>query len=433
MILMFSVENWRSFREKVTLNMTATAEKQHSERLPIIDKYRLKVLPTAALYGANGSGKTKFIEALAFFQNLVLNGTKNQSQKIPLQRFNLESDYLNKPSKFSIDVLIEGLIYTYEVSLLPEKILEERLTVQNSNTAYDVFTRVDGQPFEYDEDYFKKEQIDFLNFIAKATRSNQLFLTNAVQLNMEDLRPLYEWFETKLTVITPNSEFIFIQRYADPNDVLSEESTQLMRMLGTGIDHFVTKKQSESNQDFSSTVPKEWLDVVKQGIRHSNDVLRVNDLIVRKENDELIFEKLLAVHKNRNGEDIVFLLNEESDGTRRILDLIPAFASLKKGRDVVFVIDELDRSFHTQLLEWLLKYFLDTCNTTTRGQLIFTTHDVNILTQDIFRRDELWGVDKNSDGSSTLYSFRDFKNIRRDKDIRKTYLNGLLGAVPVII
>lgn len=433
MILMFSVENWRSFREKVTLNMTATAEKQHSERLPIIDKYRLKVLPTAALYGANGSGKTKFIEALAFFQNLVLNGTKNQSQKIPLQRFKLESDYLNKPSKFSIDVLIEGLIYTYEVSLLPEKILEERLTVQNSNTAYDVFTRVDGQPFEYDEDYFKKEQIDFLNFIAKATRSNQLFLTNAVQLNMEDLRPLYEWFETKLTVITPNSEFIFIQRYADPNDVLGEESTQLMRMLGTGIDHFVTKKQSESNQDFSSTVPKEWLDVVKQGIRHSNDVLRVNDLIVRKENDELIFEKLLAVHKNRNGEDIVFLLNEESDGTRRILDLIPAFASLKKGRDVVFVIDELDRSFHTQLLEWLLKYFLDTCNTTTRGQLIFTTHDVNILTQDIFRRDELWGVDKNSDGSSTLYSFRDFKNIRRDKDIRKTYLNGLLGAVPVII
>lgn len=311
--------------------------------------------------------------------------------------------------------------------------MEERLTVQNSNTAYDVFTRVDGQPFEYDEDYFKKEQIDFLNFIAKATRSNQLFLTNAVQLNMEDLRPLYEWFETKLTVITPNSEFIFIQRYADPNDVLGEESTQLMRMLGTGIDHFVTKKQSESNQDFSSTVPKEWLDVVKQGIRHSNDVLRVNDLIVRKENDELIFEKLLAVHKNRNGEDIVFLLNEESDGTRRILDLIPAFASLKKGRDVVFVIDELDRSFHTQLLEWLLKYFLDTCNTTTRGQLIFTTHDVNILTQDIFRRDELWGVDKNSDGSSTLYSFRDFKNIRRDKDIRKTYLNGLLGAVPVII
>ncbi len=79
MILMFSVENWRSFREKVTLNMTATAEKQHSERLPIIDKYRLKVLPTAALYGANGSGKTKFIEALAFFQNLVLNGTKNPS------------------------------------------------------------------------------------------------------------------------------------------------------------------------------------------------------------------------------------------------------------------------------------------------------------------------------------------------------------------
>ena len=115
------------------------------------------------------------------------------------------------------------MIYTYKVSVLPEKILEERLSVQNSNTAYDVFTRVDGQPIKYDEDYLKKEQIEFLNFIAKATRSNQLFLTNAVQLNMEALRPLYEWFETQLTVIAPNSEFASIQRYASLDGFYKEK------------------------------------------------------------------------------------------------------------------------------------------------------------------------------------------------------------------
>ena len=199
------------------------------------------------------------------------------------------------------------MIYTYKVSVLPEKILEERLSVQNSNTAYDVFTRVDGQPIKYDEDYLKKEQIEFLNFIAKATRSNQLFLTNAVQLNMEALRPLYEWFETQLTVIAPNSEFASIQRYASLDDLLSEESTQLIRMLGTSIDHLVIQKQSGSNQDFCSAIPKEWLDVVQQSIRHTNDVLRIKDFLVRKENDELFFEKLFTVHKNRDGEDIVFL------------------------------------------------------------------------------------------------------------------------------
>ena len=108
------------------------------------------------------------------------------------------------------------------------------------------------------------------------------------------------------------------------------------------------------------------------------------------------------------------------------------FEKLKDGRETVFVIDELDRSLHTQLLEWLLKYFLDACHADSRNQLIFATHDVNILTQDLFRRDELWGINKNSDGASILYSFREFKKIRSDKDIRKVYLNGLMGAVPAI-
>ena len=405
MIMTFSVENWRSFRERATLNMTAASEKQHSDRLPAIAKYRLKLLPISAIYGANASGKTKFIEALAFLQYLVLQGTQNQSQKIALERFRLETEWLTKPSRFAIDVLIDGLIYTYEISLLPEKILEERLIMQNSCTAYDVFTRIDGQAMSYDTDYFNQEEIDFLNFIAKATRSNQLFLTNAVQLNMVKLRPLYDWFESKLTVISPNSEFISIQRLADPGDVLSEHAIKLMRILGTGIDHFETVKLA----DIDSSLPKTLLNDIKQKMSHPDDVYRSNDIIVRMENDELVFEKLLAIHKNLHGENIRFQLNEESDGTKRLLDLIPAFAKLKEAQGTVFVIDELDRSLHTQLLEWLLKYFLDVCHADSRNQLIFTTHDVNILTQDLFRRDELWGIDKNPDGAPILYSFRDFK------------------------
>ena len=201
-----------------------------------------------------------------------------------------------------------------------------------------------------------------------------------------------------------------------------------MRTLGTGIDHFETVDLV----DIDSSLPKGLLNYIKQQLSRPGDVFRSNDIIVRMENDELVFEKLLAVHKNLHGENIRFQLNEESEGTKRLLDLLPAFAKLKEGWETVFVIDELDRSLHTQLLEWILKYFLNACHADSRNQLIFTTHDVNILTQDLFRRDELWGINKNSDGASILYSFREFKKIRSDKDIRKVYLNGLMGAVPAI-
>ena len=128
----------------------------------------------------------------------------------------------------------------------------------------------------------------------------------------------------------------------------------------------------------------------------------------------------------------MFSLVEDCEGTRRLLDLIPAFVELRMKQNFVYVIDELDRSLHTQLLEWLIQYYLNSCGEGSRSQLIFTTHDVNLLTQNIFRRDELWGVQKNFAGESDLYSFREFKDIRQDKDIRKIYLNGLIGAVPDI-
>lgn len=150
------------------------------------------------------------------------------------------------------------------------------------------------------------------------------------------------------------------------------------------------------------------------------------------ENGELVIEKLFSVHKDRHGRDVAFLLEDESDGTLRLLDLLPAFANLHDKQNYVFIIDELDRSLHTLLQEWLIKFFLESCGEKTRNQLIFTTHNVNLLNQSIFRRDELWGISKNGKQCSELYSFRDFEGIRKDKDIRKIYLNGLIGAVPLI-
>lgn len=155
MIITFSVQNWRSFKDKATLNMTASLERQHRERLPFIKKFNFRLLPISAIYGANASGKTKFVEALAFLQDFLFRGTLNQDEQIAIQRFKLDNDMLNKPSRFSIDILTDEQIYSYEIALLPEKVIEEKLIVENSSTSHQLFHRLE-QEVEFDASFFQR-------------------------------------------------------------------------------------------------------------------------------------------------------------------------------------------------------------------------------------------------------------------------------------
>lgn len=432
MIINYSIENWRSFRNQVTLNMTAGLETQHRNRVQLIKKFKMHLLPISAIYGANASGKTKLIDSLIFLRNFIIRGNMNEDQKINIHRFKLDPFSLTQPTKFSIDLLINEIIFSYNVSLLPERVVEESLTIANSRTAYDVFKRNSENKITFDKDFFKNSRYELMQLIAKAARKNQLFLTTAIPLGAKEFKPLYDWFAKTLTIIKPTSEYISIHRFVDSSDNLNQQMIDLTRKLGTGIDHFEAKTIDNANdQDFSS-FPREIFKQIKDNIPKGINSIRIEDLFTVSNNDETIVKKLFAIHKNCNNEDVPFSLKEESDGTQRLLDLIPAFVDLHNNSNQVYIIDELDRSLHTKLLEWLLRYFLDSCSNTSRSQLIFTTHDVNLLTQDIFRRDELWGVDKNTSGISDLYSFRDFKGIRSDNDIRKIYLNGLIGAIPNI-
>lgn len=431
MLISFSVENWRCFRNPTTLNMIAGREKQHRERLPYLKSFNTRLLPISAIYGANASGKTKFVEALSFLQHLVVQGTSPEGS-IAVERFKLASDYRNRPTKLSIDLLIDDAVYSYEACLLPESVLEESLVIETSSKAYDVFSRT-GKNIKFDNSFFTKDRLDFVKLVAQAARDNQLFLTTAVQLGVQEFSPLYKWFSEKLTIIGPASEYLSIHRFADPTDNLSSHINELVRKLGTGIDHFEARELKTPASDNATSMSLNLLDLINSRLpKNAANHFRLGDIYISKENGEKTVKQLMAIHKNSGNEDIAFSLMEESDGTRRLLDLIPAFLELQNQIGKVYVVDELDRSLHTKLLEWLLEYYLESCNPEARSQLIFTTHDVNLLTQNIFRRDELWGTDKNSSGVAELYSFRDFGAIRSDKDIRKIYLNGLVGAVPSI-
>jgi len=152
-------------------------------------------------------------------------------------------------------------------------------------------------------------------------------------------------------------------------------------------------------------------------------------VIVTKEKGKNIVKKVVAEHINNSGKKVSFDLDEESDGTQRLLDFIPAFDGVLQG-EVAFIIDEIDQSLHPALLKALVEKLMK--DETTKGQLIFTTHESNLLDLDIFRQDEIWFAEKEKKSSSTqLYSLSDFKP-RYDLDIRKGYLKGRFGAIPFL-
>ena len=153
--------------------------------------------------------------------------------------------------------------------------------------------------------------------------------------------------------------------------------------------------------------------------------------MVSIEDGELVARRLTTIHQGRDGQEIQFEMSQESDGSLRVIDLLPAFMDLADARtDRVYVIDEIDRSLHSLLVRQLLELFLESCSASTRSQLLFTTHDLLTMDQDLLRRDEMWVMERNLYGESALISFNEYKGIRSDKDIRKSYLQGRLGGVP---
>lgn len=157
-------------------------------------------------------------------------------------------------------------------------------------------------------------------------------------------------------------------------------------------------------------------------------------IVVTRKKGELIAKKLVTYHRKSDGTEIKFEMRHESDGSQRIIDLLPAFTELSvPGSHKVYMIDEIDRSLHTLLTRQLLEMYLNSCGMQSRAQLLCTTHDVLLMDQSLLRRDEMWVCERNQSGISKLYSFSDYKDVRYDKDIRKSYLQGRLGGIPKIV
>ena len=428
MLLSFTLENWMSFRDQVTFSMIAGRERQHREHVFPLKKFRTSVLPFAAIYGGNASGKSNFFKALNFVHTFVSEGTQSDAL-IPVEPNRLDKKSQTAPSSFSTTLLVNNCIFEYSFSTTSKMILEEKLVEVLSDSEKVLFVRRKGK-ITFD----KKVDNEFMHFAFRGTRDNQLFLTNSVSQKVDTFKPVYLWFKN-MTFISPNARFRPFNRFMNENDPLSAAMSSLLKNLDTGISHLGGEKVDVEMLSFSPLLIDDINKTLgEDGSLTLMDAESKERYIFSRKDGRLLARKLVAYHTTTDGTEIRFTLGQESDGTLRMIDLLPAFLNLTSDSEPsVYIIDEIDRSLHTQLTRKLISNYLSTCSPNASHQLLITTHDVMLMDQDLLRRDEMWITERDPLGNSTLISFSEFQDVRYDKDIRKSYLQGRLGGVPKLL
>lgn len=428
MLISFAISNWASFRDRVEFSMIASKERQHGERLTQMRKVGGRILPAALIFGGNAAGKSNFCRALGFARHFILNSNRARAgAAINTRPFYLDSEMVKKPSRFEIVLSCDDeKVYRYEFALDHRQIYEEKLTRVFSASEKLVYSR-NGQEYDFRE---LADNLELLKLIAKTVADNQLFLTVASVQKVTFLYEIYKWFETNLVVLGPDSHYLEYGTYTDTCGNAYERINALLGQLDTGI------VRLENKEIPIESIPQPVQSQVLSDIREGTTVkVSIDDgrsmYMVTRENGVVKAGEINSIHKSVDGKDVPFKLSFESDGTRRIIDLLPAFIGLVSGSDkTTFVIDEIDRCLHHNVLRKLLELFLNNRKLDGQSQLIFTTQDLLLMNQELFRRDEMWITTRNEQGISFLDGICDFEPARYDKDILRSYLLGRMRGVP---
>jgi len=429
MLIRFALENWLSFRDKAEISMLAIDGGQHEKRVANVSKYPAQILPCAAIYGGNASGKSNFVEALVFARGLVVRGTRADDDRIPAEPFRLAPDCLQKPCCFEFEILIDETIYEYSFAVNSKEVLAEKLVEITDDTEKVLYERVKGYDIKFDESMQKKEdEFAFLKFAFQGTRDNQLFLTNAISQKVTVFKPVYSWFKDTLTIISPESRYGNYVQYIEESSPIYNDTNKLLGQFDTGISRLVGDDVSVEKL----SLPAAFLESIKEGEEVS---IPSGGLLILRLNGEIIAKSLGTYHNDVNGKEVKFDLNQESDGSLRLINILPAFIFLVQPElNGVYVIDEFDRSLHTLLTRALLEFFLDGCSSETRSQLVFTTHDVMLMDQNLLRTDEMWLTEREKSGNSILVPLSDYgDDIEKDQNVRESYLQGRMGGIPRIL
>ncbi len=445
MLIGFSVSNYKSFKEGQKISFEASKITRHKSHVAINRKKR--ILKSGLIFGANAGGKSNLVKAIQFSREIILNGL----EKVNLSKshFRIDPDMYKQPGIFEYRIVVGESEYSYgiAISYFYKTILSEWLIrIDSLGKEIYLFNReVDENNISHAEsevEYSSMDEKYKMNFylegfsenMSEAYKRKSILSDIALRANEKtgifaEIRKVYEWFEN-IIILFPNS------KYNGLNEVAADRSKKLffssiMGYFDTGIESVEGESQQMDFDKVLNNIPREDAEKIKIDISNAANehpiMFKIDEQVfeLRKdENGNIVYNKLLLNHGN--AEDM-FDYNDESDGTKRLFDLIPLFYENRKVS--LILIDEIDRSLHTNLTRKFLKLFYEVVEE-RECQIIATTHDSNLLDLELLRQDEIWFVERQEDHSSKVFSLNRFKE-RFDKKIDKEYLIGRYGAIPV--
>lgn len=414
MLVQFKVANFRSFAEPQILSLEAiTAKKEYLENIATANKQKLKLLKGAVLYGANASGKSNFLRAMGVMSNIVLYSFAEDSLK-GYDPFLLNEDLQKQPSSFEVIFIQSGISYRYGFEITENAIVAEWL--------YQTKIKKEEVLFIRNKDTIKV----FPSFVEGAgletkTKENKLFLSVVEKFNGPISQAIYSWFKQFNVIDGINHKPYRGLTFS----MLEDEKMQpvllsFYQKLDLGFEDIEVKKEAFDLDKISTNLPEE---IFKNLLVDFQGKTMYSLIVYHK-----LQQSKESTDKNQTQQVSFDARQKESLGTNKIIDLSGViFHTLQNGG--VLVIDELDAKLHPLITMSIIRLFQDSDINPNNAQLIFATHDTNILRFGRFRRDQIYFVDKNNDGASQIYSLVEY-DVRNDKIYEKDYINGSFGAIP---
>lgn len=438
MLLRFTIKNVFSVGHQREFN-TMPNKRRGTLMHHIYNECDFEFLKMASIYGANGSGKSNIIKSLRLIQALVTNTKHPYGLLDTTFKFGNEKDQL-----LAIEYIEDGIPFYYAMILNEDRIAVEELYISglgknDDKLIYERRTDENNKTsimfmdeFENINDNQVLKKILLQEFV-KPDKPVMKLLSRRDNELLEPIKKAYKWFDETLQIITPEAQISILPHKMDVDPEFKKYVTQMMCSFNLGITDIKTDKieldevlgLENSNEDIEKIkkdLMREPETVISMRDKQKNEIVFVN------ENDKIMVKRLTVGHTGDDDKTVYFDIEEESDGTRRMLDYVPALRYIVFAPRV-FVIDEIERSIHPLLIKEVVEKFSRDKN--TRGQLIFTTHETNLLDQSIFRQDEIWFTEKDNNGSTDLYSLNDFKE-HNSIDIQKGYLSGRYGSIPFL-
>ncbi|HPX29017.1 MAG TPA: AAA family ATPase [Sphaerochaeta sp.] len=444
MLISVSIKNFKSIRDEVELSMVPHnyIKDKREHIIESSSNKSVQALPLAVLYGKNGSGKTKFVEALDFMRRKITRGGAIKTTPFRLGDANQEK----QPSEFTILFKYNDVVYHYGFTIQNEIIQTEWLSAYYTIRPSLLFNRwmEDGNPkisFGNRLIQSTKGGNRYLSFIFQGIKNtgHDLFVREGCIRGVSLLEPVFDWFLKHFVIITPQSYFVSLEEQLHTTDDYLAKMNARIQEMDLDADSLITVEKELNLEQLLKDMDSDEKEKIKTDLENLEEGKNITYPIIGRPSPQISIIKtvnglrrlvLEASYAREDKETIKLSLHEVSSGLQRMIHLLPALDMVEL-RDTVFIIDELDRSLHTLLTQYFIKTFTQQAvESSNCSQLIFTTHDTNLLDSELFRSDEIWFTEKDENRSTQLYSLSEFK-LTTGLNYERGYLAGRFGAIPL--